>query len=415
MKKLKLLLMCFALMMLFAGCGAVKEDTKWIEESAAMIDTELTSGQFVLDGVVYTFPMELQFWLDNGWHISNNYENKDEFILDAGSGSNEFELFNEEGDYVRVSVMNTTDEGIKIEKGFVCSLYLPTTEVDVVLPQGMTKRNKPAEVVEAYGEPDSKNVSGETYDVSYLFASESEYQCSVTIDMVDNSYTIDPMVSIDYMILSFDQFWNAWVENDGEEKAINYYFDTVLKACFRGELDDYVSCCLDSRDGAEELYEYEMRYYAECLAYYMNLEPSYLDEATMNRFEEVAKKVLVKANWKVKSVEVGKFNEATVTMELYPTDFKYLIEADLTAALESFYTKYADVDVEVMSDAEYAEFEQDYIMTVLEVMEKKADAAGTLEPVSLDIEFNLGIEGTLISDESWAMIDGIIMDIYYEE
>ena len=90
MKKFLMLLMCFGLMA-FAACGKEKESTKWIDESAAMISEDLTSGQFVLDEVVYSFPMDLQYWLDNGWHISNNYDNADEFILDAGNVSNEFE------------------------------------------------------------------------------------------------------------------------------------------------------------------------------------------------------------------------------------------------------------------------------------------------------------------------------------
>ena len=60
MKKFRMLLLCIGLLILVAGCGEKKEDTAWIDESAAKISNELTDGQFVLDGVVYTFPMSLQ-------------------------------------------------------------------------------------------------------------------------------------------------------------------------------------------------------------------------------------------------------------------------------------------------------------------------------------------------------------------
>ena len=61
MKKFWMLLMCMCLLM-GIGCGS-EEDTQWIDESAAMIGSEITEGQFVLDGVVYEFPMTLQYWI----------------------------------------------------------------------------------------------------------------------------------------------------------------------------------------------------------------------------------------------------------------------------------------------------------------------------------------------------------------
>ena len=84
-----------------AGLGGNKD--AWIEENTGKIGTTLDCGQFVVNGEVYSFPGDISDWLSSGWHISNNYENKDTFMLENNVESNEFELFNDEisSQYVR--------------------------------------------------------------------------------------------------------------------------------------------------------------------------------------------------------------------------------------------------------------------------------------------------------------------------
>ena len=203
MKKKLLLVLCLVLSMMIVGCKdkESKEETKKkISESAEKIGKEITCGQFVFDGVVYKFPMDLKDWLDNGWHISNSYENKDEFTLEPGATSNEFELFNEDEDYVRVSVMNTKDENAKIEDCMVYSLYMSTSEGDIVLPGGINKSSKPDDVIEAYGEPVSRGDEKGLLEATYYYEDEDAWKCYVELDVVDNNFTIDPISSVIYSI-----------------------------------------------------------------------------------------------------------------------------------------------------------------------------------------------------------------------
>ena len=419
MKKVRKMLctvMVLVLALSFAGCSGMDlelDDEKFIEESAAKISDELTSGQFVIDGVIYQFPMPLSDWLNNGWHVSATYDNADEFRLDPYYTSTQFELFNEDDDFVRMTVYNDSAEAAPVDECIVYSLYMSTTEVDVVLPKGMTKRNKPAEVLEAYGEPDVKGDEPNHLEATYYFADDEQGQCFVELGVHDNDYTINPFSSIKYGMVDPEEYWDAFVAQKGVEEAAKFYFDAAMKTSFYADFDDYVSMNMDSPEGAQELYDAEIEYFAECLLYYIDITEEYITTDVRNRVNAVSKEVLSKVKWDVKSVDVNAFNEGTMTVTLYPTNFFYLIEEDLLAASDAFSAKYADVDYETMSYEEYDALEKDYTEMMVAVLEKHAASAGTLDAV--EKVYDVDLENTVLSDAAWENVDDIIMDLVAEE
>ena len=419
MKKLRKML-CFAMVLVlamgFVGCSGLDldvDDEKFIEESAAKISDELTSGQFVIDGVIYQFPMPLSDWLNNGWHVSNSYDNTDEFRLDPYYISTEFELFNEDDDYVRVTVYNDSDEAAPVDACIVYSLYMSTMEVDVVLPKGMTKRNKPADILAAYGEPDVKDDDANHLEATYYFADDEQGQCYVELFAHDNDYTIDPFTNITFGMVDPEDYWDAMVAQKGVEGAAEYYFDAAMKTSFYADFEDYVSMNMDSLEGAQELYNAEIEYFAECLLYYTDITEEYITTDVRNRVNAVSKEVLSKVKWDVKSIDVNAFNEGTMTVTLYPTNFFYVIEEDLFAASDAFNAKYADVDYETMTYEEYDALEKDYTEMMVAVLEKHAASAGMLDAVERTYKVNL--DDTVLSDAAWEDVDDTIMDLVAEE
>ena len=417
MKKVRMMLCLVMIMALgFAGCSGMNldlDDEKFIEEGAAKISGEITSGQFVIDGVIYQFPMPLTDWLSNGWHVSSTYDNVADFRLDPYYISTDFELFNEEEDYVRVTVYNDSAEAAPVDDCMVYSLYISTTEVDVVFPQGITKRNKPAEILEAYGEPDVKGGDANHLEATYYFADNELGQCYVELGVHDNDYTIHPFSSVRYGMVDPEEYWDAMVAQKGVEEAAKFYFDAAMKASFYADYEDYVSMNMDSPEGAQELYDAEIEYFADCLLYYIDITEEYITTDVRNRVIEVSKEVLSKVKWDVKSVNVNAFKEGTMTVTLYPTDFFYVIDEELYAASDDFNAKYADVDFETMSYEEYDAFEKDYTEMMVAVLEKMASSAGTLDAV--EKVYDVDLEDTVLSDAAWDDVDDTIMDLVAEE
>ena len=410
MKKLRMLMLCFTFLFLAASCGK-KEDTKWIDESAAMISTEITDGQFVLDGVVYTFPMDLQYWLDNGWHISNNYGNKNTFKLDPWYNSEEFELFNEEGDWVRVAAYNNSDEAAKLDQCMVYSVYMSLEEVDIVLPAGMTKRNKSAEVLAAYGEPDAEGDEEGKVEAFYMFSQDDDWQCKVKLDICDDNK--NPMTSVSYQMMLFTDFWDAWVKSDGIEKAVEYYVNADIKASFFGDYEDCVNYSIASQEEAEEWYAMEKAYYAETLMWYAEVNSDYMDEATLERFYELAGKILAKATWEFKNVTEGSFGGGTATIVVHPTNFLDIILDDISQVSEEWNTKYATANFDTMTDEEYAVLECDYADMLLKALDARVAETKAGEPVELVCD--LDIDGTILTEDSWMNIYDALMGFYFEE
>ena len=418
MKKVRMMLcLIMVLVLSFAGCSGMDlelDDEKFIEESAAKISDELTSGQFVIDGVIYQFPMPLKDWLNNGWHVSSSYDNVADFRLDPYYTSTDFELFDEENErYVRMTVYNDSDKAAPVEDCMVYYLYMSTTEVDVVLPKGMTKRNKPAEVLEAYGEPDVRGGDSNHLEATYYFADDEMGQCYVELGIHDNDYTINPFSSIKYGMVPAEDYWDTMVNQKGVEGAAEFYFDAAMKASFYADYEDYVSMNMDSLEGAQELYDAEIEYFAECLLYYTDITEEYITSDVKNRVIEVSKEVLSKVKWEVKSVDVNAFKEGTMTVTLYPTDFFYVIDEDLFEATDAFNTKYFDVDYENLPYEEYDAMEKEYTEMMVAVLEKNAASAGTLDAVERTYKVNL--DDTVLSDAAWEDVDDTIMDLVAEE
>lgn len=410
MKKLLAFIMSLGLAFSVVGCSSENvEDTKWIDESAAKIEKEITSGQFVIDGVVYQFPMDLQYWLDNGWHISNKYANVDEFTLEPGGICSEFELFNEDDAYVRVTVMNNSTEDAKVQDCMVSSLYMSLTEVDVVFPQGMSKRNKPDEVIKAYGEPVSRGNEANYVEALYYYETEDLFKCYVELGIHDNDYTINPFSNVYYGILSADQMWESYAETEGVDKACEMYIDAALEASVKGAFDNYVGDGFGTLENAETLYANELNYYAEFLMYYVEIDSNYVTEDQMNRLLEVAKEVLSKTKWEIKGIELDEFEEGTVELAIYPTDFLDVADADLDVALNEFTAKYANADFNTMTDEEYAVVENDYTELLIQAYEKNVSKAGTKDAVTKVYEID--IDNGILSSQAWSEIDEIIMDV----
>lgn len=402
MKRLMLTGLCLGMSVLMTACSFGKND-EWIAEGAAMLEQDIRSGEIYINGIVYSFPCDMSDWINTGWHVSNNYENKDEFELEPGMESIEFELFNDDKQYVTVTALNMSDENAKIEDCMVSSLRVSMDpDFEVVLPKGITTSNKPAEVIEAYGEPDAKEEETGFINAYYDYTTEDEdaWICQIELSMFNNDYTNDPLTAVEFYLT--DDNWG------GSEEDVLTYIDTALRASFYGDYTEYVENMYDTEENAIALYESEIEYYAESLMYYLDMDSSLLDEATIEEYYKIAETVLSKAKWEIGTVFYNEIDlTGNIELILYPIDFLEIIDDDVDMVIAEFQNKYSDVDPNACTEEELTAIEQDYANMILAVLNERAEETKVSDPISKEYDVDY-VEG-VISEDDWNEIDDILM------
>lgn len=408
MKRVLMMVMCAVLCFQMTACGLTAQGLqkdKWVDEGAAKLGEDIRSSEFVLEGELYTFPMALSDWLDRGWHISNNYDNKDQFELEPGYESTDFELFNENGEYVDVCVLNISDKSAKLEECLVSYLSISTTQdLKLVLPAGINKSSKPADIRAAYGDADIDESSSSFFKAYYNYTTEDDWVCQIGLHAFDNDYTIDPLTLVSFSISSTAEAAEFY-ENASGEDGCRRYIDSSLRAGFYGDFNEYVGNHFSTQEDAEAFYESVVNYYASCLIYYAGIDEEALDEATVEEFREIARQVLAKTKWEITDLSVAT-DHGTLNIDLYPTDFIDLIDDDLDNAVSELQDKYAEVDI---NSLESQSIDQDYAEMVLNAIRGSVEEVQVKSPVSKLYVLDYS-EGILSSDD-WAEIDSILMDM----
>lgn len=391
MKKQMLAGVCLGMSVMMTACGANDE---WIAKGTEMVSSELSSSEIYIDGTVYTFPCDMSYWINTGWHVSNSYDNKDDFELEPGMESTEFELFNDNKQYVKVTVLNMSDENATVEKCMVSSLEIAVEDFEAVLPSGVTTKSTSEDIKTAYGEP----TSTEGTAMYYEYTNADEWICQVEMDVDGDKKK--PLTTVKYTLT--DDNWG------GSEEDVRTYMDTALRTSFYGDYTEYVANMYDTEENAIELYESEVAYYAESLMYYLDMDSSVLDEVTIESYYKIAEMVLSKAKWEITNMQYDE-NTLTGTMELtlYPVDFLYIIDSDADMVIAEFQNKYSNVDPDSCTDEELAAIEQDYANMMLEVLNARAAETKVSDPVvkTYNIDYMTGV----VTEDDWYEIDDILM------
>ena len=369
-----------------AGLGGNKD--AWIEENTGKIGTTLDCGEFVVNGEVYSFPGDISDWLSSGWHISNNYENKDTFMLENNVESNEFELFNDEisSQYVSMLAINLEEEPAKIADCSIQCVEVKISDdkdsVKLLLPGGITYKSTKEDVIAAYGDP------VETEDDRYLYyqyTTADDWDVNVEIEI--SAGVVD---QVSYYLA--DSNW-GYV---GSAQDCIQFVDDALKTSFYGDYANYVENKFDTEENAQALYESEVQYYAEELMDYLDIDYELIDPTIAQGYYDLSVKVLAKFKWDTPVVDLPDgASYGSMELTMYPTDFFDIILDDAWAVAD----EYGPAN---MTEDEYAE-------NILNAIAPKVDEISYRDPVvgTYDIDLN----DNVIDSDDWNEIDFILMDL----
>ena len=384
MKRVITLCLIAAMSLYLTACSVAGNGDAWIEEGKGKIGSTLDCGQFVVNDDVYSFPADIADWTENGWHISNNYDNKDTFKLESDNTSNEFELFNDEvsSQYVTMEAINLDAEPNLIENCAVNYLKIKMFDskdnVKIVLPGGITCKSSKDDIIAAYGEPDEEDDS----TLSYEYTSADDWIVAVEIRLIG-----DRPDQVRYYLS--DKNWGYI----GNAQDCERFVDSALKASFYGDYAEYVEGKFDTEEGSQALYEMEIEYYAEGLMYYLDIDYEIIDSAIADGFREVSKQVLAKLKWDAPVVDLADgASSGTVELTMYPTDFLDIILEDAQAVADNA----AD-----WTEDEYAE-------NMLEAIKPMVDEISYRDPIIKT--YNVDLDDGIISTDDWDEIDDILMD-----
>ena len=400
-KKSLTVALCIVLCMGITACGIgeeTKRSSKDISKDAEKIGDDITCGEFVLNGKVYSFPMKLSEFTDDGWYISKNFK---ETKLESESYSDTFEIYKSNSKhYLTISLYNDTDTITDIHDCLIYSLYIRNNNFNVTYPGGLTEKSSADDIINAYGNG-SINDKDDNLKRVYSFNGNNDISCLVELTASTDEGSKNPFTSAEYYIR-----WNK--NNLSADERCRLYFDTAMKASFHGNFDEYVDAEFDTLKNAQTLYESEMEYYAEALMYYTDVDASVVDEDIYNQFVEIAKNVLSKTQWSIDELEVDNAYNGKITITLIPTNFFEVIDTSVINVIEEFNKKYGNVDYENIDNQEYTELENEYAKNILSEIEGLTDEI----VLSTSVTVSYDIDGLFIlTDENWEEIDDIIMDI----
>lgn len=201
--------------------------------------------------------------------------------------------------------------------------------------------------------------------------------------------------------------------NDLQDKSAGF-INAAMEASFWDKYDNYAE--YSSESAGRSLYDSEMKYFAAVIMYIAQVEDEYLDQATIDAYQEVAKTVLKNIKWEIVEIEVDRQTGlGTVELDLYRTDFFDLLadSSEYDAVLEEYNSTYTQIlqTEGTISDEREAELEAWFGEQVLAVCQQYASQAKVVStPVNklYKIDYN-GYDG-VISDDDWDEVDDIVMD-----
>lgn len=182
-----------------------------------------------------------------------------------------------------------------------------------------------------------------------------------------------------------------------------------LDEVYLGKFDpDYLSLVDCTEEECQENYEAGMEYEANFFCYYFYVE--YPTEEYLAELTELYKEIYSHAKYTVG--DVSKLDDETYVAKLTiaPID---IIELTVTAiedgALDDFYNRYTEEQVEAMTDAEYEAYDQEWAQAVLAVVRGQMENIGYCQEQSLAVQFVVEDEAWIISSSDMQSIDELII------
>lgn len=149
---------------------------------------------------------------------------------------------------------------------------------------------------------------------------------------------------------------------------------------------------------------------AEYFAYYFQIE--YLDDDLKAEIVDLYKEIYSYSNYTVGSASKLDDSTCAVKIEISPINIVQLVLDDYEIGMADFFDKYAEVDVEAMTEEEYQAYDREWADAILALFYDNLPDLGYEEAQSIAVQVAQGDDGIwMIADNDMSTID--LLMIYY--
>lgn len=186
--------------------------------------------------------------------------------------------------------------------------------------------------------------------------------------------------------------------------------------------EDYLESVIETKEELEQQYIDGILYEAEYFAYYWGIIYSEngetyqdLDESLRENIEELYQEIYRHSKYEVK--EAARMDESSYAVKVLvdPIDIMEqateLYHSDEYEPLNTFWAKYAEADVNAMSDAEYWAYTNEYGQIIVQMVKELLPELGYKEQKSQTIQVELADDYWSINSDDFGVLDSYI--IYY--
>lgn len=190
------------------------------------------------------------------------------------------------------------------------------------------------------------------------------------------------------------------------------YIEALMECKYNGKLEGYMMEVADaSKEEAQECHDSTVEYYAYQLMSYTDVGYDYLADETIEKYIEVARKIMAKSKFTVnEGTQVG--DDYQVKVDIQPININDLIHDDVAAYIDEYNAMIDGKDTSAYTDEQWDELEEQYAAGVLAIIESHISEIGYKDTVSKVVIIEFDEEGRYgISDNDWYDIDDYIVDM----
>lgn len=188
------------------------------------------------------------------------------------------------------------------------------------------------------------------------------------------------------------------------------YMEGMLKQTYLGEFDEgYLTLVDSNEDEAQGIYENTLDVESQFFCYFYDI--YYPSDTQMEQIKDLYGRIYAHTKFEVVSAAKQDDGSFSVKLSIEPINIVKLAEAKLEEALEPFYTKYENADIDNMTDEEYEAYDQEFAQIIIDTYESVMPEIGNEEAKSLSVQIEEDEEGYYsLIDDDFDRIDAMIIN-----